>query len=37
MMAAIFRMTNPMLNRAAKPRANLQKPPDLKRLKYRQH
>jgi hypothetical protein len=37
MMAAIFRMTNPMLNRAAKPRANLQKPPDLKRLQYRQH
>jgi hypothetical protein len=27
MMAAVFRMTNPMLNRAVKPRANLQKSP----------
>jgi hypothetical protein len=37
MMAAIFRMTNPMLNRAAKPRANLQRLPDLNRMKYRQN
>ena len=37
MMAAIFRMTNPMLNRAAKPRANLQRAPDLNRMKYRQN
>lgn len=35
LMAAIFRMANPMLNRNAKPRATLQKPPDLKRLEYR--
>jgi hypothetical protein len=32
MMAAIFRMANPMLNRNAKPRAILQKPPDPRRL-----
>ena len=37
MMAAIFRMTNPMLNPHAKPRATLQKPPDFSRLQYRQH
>lgn len=32
MMAAIFRVANPRLNPRAKPRATLQKPPDLKRL-----
>ena len=32
MMAAIFRITNPMLNRNVKPRAQLQQPPDLKRM-----
>jgi hypothetical protein len=37
MMAAIFRIANPKLNPHAKPRATLQKPPDLKRLHYRQH
>lgn len=36
MMAAIFRMANPMLNRNAKPRANLQKPPDVRRLRFHQ-
>ncbi|HXM74892.1 MAG TPA: hypothetical protein VN904_06440, partial [Chthoniobacterales bacterium] len=36
MMAAIFRMANPMLNRNAKPRANLQRAPDLNRMQYRQ-
>jgi len=35
MMAAIFRMANPMLNRNAKPRATLQKAPDFRRLRYR--
>lgn len=35
MMAAIFRMANPILNRNAKPRATLQRPPDVQRL--RQH
>jgi hypothetical protein len=33
MMAAIFRMTNPMLNRLAKPKANLQHAPDFNRIK----
>lgn len=33
MMAAIFRMTNPMLNRSAKPKANLQQPPDFNKMK----
>ena len=37
MMAAIFRIANPMLNPHAKPRANLQRPPDFNRLQYRQH
>ena len=37
MMAAIFRMTNPMLNRNVKPRATLHRPPDFGRLQYRQH
>jgi hypothetical protein len=37
MMAAIFRIANPKLNPHAKPRATLQKPPNLKRLEYRQH
>ncbi len=37
MMAAIFRIANPKLNPRAKPRATLQKPPNLKRLEYRQH
>ncbi|PYI44134.1 MAG: hypothetical protein DMF12_01295 [Verrucomicrobia bacterium] len=37
MMAAIFRIANPKLNRYAKPRAILQKPPDFNRLQYRQH
>lgn len=37
MMAAIFRIANPTLNPHAKPRATLQKPPNLKRLEYRQH
>jgi hypothetical protein len=32
MMAAIFRMSNPVLNRNAKPRANLRKQPDFNRL-----
>jgi hypothetical protein len=32
MMAAIFRMSNPMLNPQAKPRANLHKQPDFSRL-----
>jgi len=36
MMAAIFRIANPMLNPHAKPRANLQRPPDFNRLQYRQ-
>jgi hypothetical protein len=35
MMAAIFRMANPMLNRNAKPRATLQRAPDFRRLQYR--
>jgi hypothetical protein len=29
-------MANPMLNRNAKPRANLQKPPDVRRLRFHQ-
>jgi pimeloyl-ACP methyl ester carboxylesterase len=37
MMAAIFRIANPRLNPYAKPRATLQKPPDFRRLQYRQH
>ena len=37
MMAAIFRMTNPMLNRNVKPRATLHRSPDFRRLQYRQH
>ena len=37
MMAAIFRIANPKLNPHAKPRATLQKPPNLKRLEYRKH
>jgi hypothetical protein len=36
MMAAIFRIANPKLNPHAKPRATLQKPPNLKRFEYRQ-
>lgn len=32
LMAAIFRMANPMINRQAKPRATLHRAPDLKRL-----
>lgn len=32
MMAAIFRIANPMLNREAKPRATLHRAPDVKRL-----
>jgi len=32
MMAAIFRMSNPMLNPKAQPRANLHKQPDFSRL-----
>jgi hypothetical protein len=35
MMAAIFRMTNPMLNRKIKPRATLHRPPDFNRLEHR--
>ncbi|HJW38009.1 MAG TPA: hypothetical protein VJ420_05275 [Candidatus Udaeobacter sp.] len=35
MMAAIFRMTNPMLNRNVKPRATLHRPPDFNRLEHR--
>jgi hypothetical protein len=35
MVAAIFRMANPILNHNAKPRATLQRPPDVQRL--RQH
>ena len=35
MMAAIFRMTNPMLNPRAKPRATLHRPPDFNRLEHR--
>lgn len=37
MMAAIFRMANPMLNRNAKPRATLHRSPDFRRVQYRQH
>jgi hypothetical protein len=37
MMAGIFRMANPMLNREAKPRANLQKTPDRNRSQQRQN
>jgi hypothetical protein len=36
MMAAVFRMANPMLNPHAKPRVSLHKQPDLNRLQYRQ-
>lgn len=36
MMAAIFRMTNPMLNRRVRPRATLHRSPDFGRLEYRQ-
>jgi hypothetical protein len=36
MMAAIFRMANPMINRNVKPRAALHRAPDLNRLQYRQ-
>jgi hypothetical protein len=32
MVAAIFRMANPILNRSAKPRATLRRPPDFNRL-----
>jgi hypothetical protein len=35
MMAAIFRMTNPMLNRNVKPRATLHRAPDFNRLEHR--
>jgi hypothetical protein len=35
MVASIFRMANPILNHNAKPRATLQRPPDVQRL--RQH
>ena len=35
MMAAIFRMTNPMLNRNVKPRATLHRSPDFNRLEHR--
>ena len=35
MMAAIFRMTNPMLNRNVKPRATLHRAPDFNRLQHR--
>jgi hypothetical protein len=35
MMAAIFRMSNPMLNRNVKPRATLHRPPDFNRLEHR--
>jgi hypothetical protein len=35
MMAAIFRMTNPMLNRKVKPRATLHRPADFNRLQHR--
>jgi hypothetical protein len=34
MMAAIFRMANPMLNRDVKPRATLHRPPDFNRLQH---
>jgi hypothetical protein len=34
MMAAIFRMTNPMLNRNVKPRATLHRAPDFNRLQH---
>jgi hypothetical protein len=34
MMAAIFRMANPMINRNAKPRANLHRAPDFNRLQH---
>jgi len=37
MMAGIFRMTNPMLNRQVKPKANLQQPPDFSKMKSLQH
>jgi hypothetical protein len=37
MMAAIFRMANPMLNPRAKPRATLHRAPDFNRLQLRQH
>jgi hypothetical protein len=36
MMAAIFRLANPMLNRNAKPRATLQRSPDVRRLQTHQ-
>ena len=35
MMAAIFRMANPILNRNAKPRATLHRAPDFNRLEHR--
>jgi hypothetical protein len=35
MMAAIFRMTNPMLNSSVKPRATLHRAPDFNRLEHR--
>jgi hypothetical protein len=35
MVAAIFRMTNPMLNRYVKPRATLHRQPDFNRLEHR--
>ena len=37
MMAAIFRMANPMLNPHAKPRATLHRAPDFNRLQLRKH
>jgi len=37
MMAAIFRIANPKLNPHVQQRATLQKPPDFRRLQYRQH
>jgi hypothetical protein len=35
MMAGIFRMANPMLNRNVKPRATLHRAPDFNRLEHR--
>jgi hypothetical protein len=36
MMAAIFRITNPIMNRAVKRRANLQQPPDFGKMQHAQ-
>jgi hypothetical protein len=36
LMAGVFRIVNPMLNRHAKPPADLQKPPDFRRVQVKQ-